>query len=241
MPNDNRLLLDDRPLIVIPELAFAIGLNNAIVLQQIHYWVTINERAKKTFRVGYYWTYNSYDAWRRQFPFWSVSTIKRIFMELEADGYITTGNYNRLAIDRTKWYRVNYDKLDERVIVTQSAFVELTMDGSNPDPGRLNLTSPLPEITTEITTENRVMEIWTESLELLKDQVSKSNFRTWLKDIVPLSFDGEAFVVGAKSSFVAEYLNNIQRSLVETTLTQVVGEAVQFVCQIAPVKEGVTK
>lgn len=235
MPNDNRLLLDDRPLIVIPELAFAIGLNNAIVLQQIHYWVKINERANKNFREGYYWTYNSYDAWRRQFPFWSVSTIKRIFMELEADACIATGNYNRLAIDRTKWYRVNYDVLDECITLTQSAFVELTMDGSNPDIGRLNLTSPLPEIKTEITPENIVNDIWTEALEELKGQFSTSNFRTWLKDIVPLSFDGEVFVVGAKNAFIAEYLVRNQRSLIEKTLTQLVGEAVTFVCQIAPV------
>jgi len=72
-----------------------------------------------------------------------------------------------------------------------------------------------------------------------EEKVSKANFRTWLKDIVPLSFDGEAFVVGAKSTFVAEYLNRNQRSIIENTLTQVVGERVIFVCQVAPVPQPV--
>jgi len=241
MGAESRLLYDERPLVVIPELAVVVGLNNAIALQQVHYWVRINQRADKNFREGYYWTYNTYEAWREQFPFWSISTVKRIFMELEADGLIVTGSYNRLPIDRTKWYRINYDRLGECVKLIQWSGQNDPMVGSKWPHGRLNLTSPLPEIKTEITTENRVIEIWTETLEQLKLQVSKANFGTWLKDIVPLSFDGEAFVVGAKSTFVAEYLNRNQRSLVEKTLTEVVGQAVIFVCQVAPVKEGVTK
>jgi len=236
---ESRLLLDDRPLVVIPELAVAIGLNNAIALQQVHYWVRINQRADKNFRVGYYWTYNTYEAWREYFPFWSISTIKRIFMELEADGLIVTGNYNRLAIDRTKWYRVNYEVLAQSVNLIQSASGNGTLDGSKRPIGRLNLPQPLPEIKTEITTESKVIDIWTEALESLREKVSKANFRTWLKDIVPLSFDGEAFVVGAKSPFVAEYLNRNQRSIIENTLTQVVGERVIFVCQVAPVLQPV--
>jgi len=232
---ESRLLYDERPLVVIPELAVVVGLNHAIALQQVHYWVRINQRADKNFRFGYYWTFNTYEAWHEQFPFWSISTIKRIFMELEADGYIITGTFNRLVIDRTKWYRINYDRLAESVNLIQSSGQVDTMVGSKRHDGRLNLTSPLPEIKTEITPENIVNDIWTEALEELKGQVSTSNFRTWLKDIVPLSFDGEVFVVGAKNAFIAEYLVRNQRSLIEKTLTQLIGEAVTFVCQIAPV------
>ncbi len=239
MGSESRLLLDERPLVVIPELAVAIGLNKAIVIQQIHYWVRINQRADKNFREGYYWTFNTYEAWREQFPFWSISTLKRIFLELEDEDLIVTSNYNRLAIDRTKWYRVNYEVLAQSVKLIQSASGNGTLDGSKPKAGRLNLTQPLPEIKTEITTENRVIDIWIEALESLKEKVSKPNFRTWLKDIVPLSFDGEAFVVGAKSPFVAEYLNRNQRSIIENTLTQVVGERVIFICQVAPVLQPV--
>jgi len=232
---ESRLLYDERPLVVIPELAVVIGLNHAIALQQVHYWVRINQRADKNFREGYYWTYNTFKAWREQFPFWSISTIKRIFMELESEGLIVTGSYNRLPIDRTKWYRVNYDRLAESVKLIQWSGQNDTMDSSKWNYGGFNLTPPLPEINTEITTDSRIQEIWTDTLELLRGRVNQANFRTWLKDIVPLSFDGEAFVVAAKSTFVSEYLNLNQRSLVESALTEVVGEPVEFICQVAAV------
>ena len=48
------LLLDSYPLLIAPELAVAVGLNEAIVLQQIHYWTEINRKANKNQRDGYY-------------------------------------------------------------------------------------------------------------------------------------------------------------------------------------------
>ena len=35
----SRLLLEDEPLVVLPKLATVIGLNEAIILQQLHYWL----------------------------------------------------------------------------------------------------------------------------------------------------------------------------------------------------------
>lgn len=235
--NDYKLLLDEAPMLIIRELAFAIGLPQAIILQQIHYWVKINERATKNYRDGYYWTYNSYEHWQSQFFFWSLATVKRYFRSLEKSSYIICGNFNRLAIDRTKWYRINYNAISERVKMTHSDFLEATAKGSKLSVGATRLIQPLPETTTEITTETKILEIWTNALEKLRGQVSESNFRTWLKDIVPLSFDGEAFVVGAKSTFVSEYLNLNQRSFIESALTEIVGEPVEFVCQVTAVVE----
>ena len=56
---DTKLLLDEYPLLVLPKLAEKIGLNESIVLQQIHYWNVQNERIKNNFKDGHYWTYNS--------------------------------------------------------------------------------------------------------------------------------------------------------------------------------------
>lgn len=229
MGAESRLLLDERPLVVIPELAVAVGLNKAIAIQQIHYWVKLNQRADKNFREGHYWTYNSYEDWKDQFPFWSISTIKRIFLELESEKLIITGNFNRLPIDRTKWYRLNYELLNDRVKLIQSD----SEKGNKVDAGRFNLNQPLPEINTDIIRDDQIMNIWIETLESLKEQVSRSNFTTWLKDIVPLSFDGEVFVVGAKNNFVAEYLKTNMPSLIENCLSTIVGKRIKFVCQIA--------
>lgn len=103
----NNLLIEEYPLIVLPSLAKAIGLNDSIMLQQIHYWI----RKEQNFEDGRYWVYNTYEGWAEQFPFWSVSTVRRILKRLEDSGLIITGNYNRLGIDNTKWYTINYDKV----------------------------------------------------------------------------------------------------------------------------------
>lgn len=112
----NNLLLDSQPLVIIPELAEIIGLNEAIILQQIHYWLNINKKTNKNFRDGFYWTYNSYEEWQKQFPFWSIRTITRIFSSLEKDGLLISSNYNKLKIDRTKWYRIDYERLQTLII-----------------------------------------------------------------------------------------------------------------------------
>lgn len=106
-----------KTLIVNTDLALIVGdLNCAIVLNQIEYWLRINEKAKNNFIDGKYWVFNSYSSWReRDFPFWSEKTIQRTFKKLENDGYIITANYNSLSIDKTKWYTINYKKLDERL------------------------------------------------------------------------------------------------------------------------------
>lgn len=96
------------------------GLNKAIVINQLNYWNNINENKNRNFFDGHYWSYNSYAGWSEtNFPFWSPTTVKRIFTSLEKDGIIVSRKNNRLKIDNTKWYRVNYEKLQEIIDVVE--------------------------------------------------------------------------------------------------------------------------
>ncbi|AMX82488.1 DNA replication protein DnaD [Geobacillus subterraneus] len=104
-----KLLLDDEPLIILPQLAVAIGLNESIIVQQLHYWLEKSENI----RDGYKWVYNTYADWQEQFPFWSESTIRRIITKLEKLGIIVSANFNRSKVDKTKWYRIDYNQLAE--------------------------------------------------------------------------------------------------------------------------------
>ena len=105
----SRLLINENPLLVLPSLAGSIGLNEAIVLQQIHFWISKERHLKD----GKYWVYNTYDGWVKQFPFWSKSTVIRIINRLEKEGLITVDNFNKMKADQTKWYTINYNKLEE--------------------------------------------------------------------------------------------------------------------------------
>jgi chromosomal replication initiator protein len=61
-------------------------------------------------------------------------------------------------------------------------------------------------------------EIWETALGELQIQVNKSNYRTWLEKTTGISFQNNQFVVGVPNTFVAEYLAQNQRSLIEKTL-----------------------
>lgn len=96
------------------KLAKAIGLNEAIVLNQLHYWIEKNRRANHNFHDGKYWVYNSYEDWQNNdFEYWSIDTIKRTFTKLEKMGLVISGNYNKLPMDRTKWYTIDYENLEK--------------------------------------------------------------------------------------------------------------------------------
>lgn len=61
-------------------------------------------------------------------------------------------------------------------------------------------------------------EIWEAALGELQIQVSKPYYRTWLEKTVGLSYQDNQFTVGVPNTFVAEYLEQNQRSLIEKTL-----------------------
>ena len=113
----SKILNEKRPLLVNKGLAKLIGLNESIILQQIHYWIKdINQPKGKdsiNYQDGYFWTFNTYKEWQEQFSFWSISTIKRTIKNLENRKLIITDNYNKMKIDRTKWYRIHHKNLDE--------------------------------------------------------------------------------------------------------------------------------
>lgn len=88
--------------------AVAIGLNEAIFIQQVHYWL----KASKHEHDGRAWVYNTLDGWREQFPFWGLSTIRRTIDSLRKSGILLTGNYNQTTSDRTLWYSIDYDVLN---------------------------------------------------------------------------------------------------------------------------------
>ena len=75
-------------------------------------------------------------------------------------------------------------------------------------------------------------EIWEAALGELQLQVSKPNYKTWLGKTVGLSFQDNQFVVGVPNTFVAEYLDQNQRSLIEKTLIGVTRHNLDVLFQV---------
>lgn len=192
----SRLITKENHLLIAPSIACAIGLNESIILQQVHYW--LNARTNQNFYDNKYWVYNTYEQWLKQFPFWSEITIKRIIISLEQKGLIISANFNKNKFNRTKWYSINYDVLNnleyninqsdqnDTTIVSKRSVVRIKMIRSNIE----------TEITTEITNnshledkaksvnnnhilnkkerDKKIFKIWNEEIEEGKEEVIKA-------------------------------------------------------------------
>ena len=86
------------------EVATKYGMLEAVLLENINFWVAKNKANEKNFYDGFYWTYNSITALSKLFPYASMATIFRALHNLEDAGLILAGNYNKDASDKTKWY-----------------------------------------------------------------------------------------------------------------------------------------
>lgn len=74
-------------------------------------------------------------------------------------------------------------------------------------------------------------KLWGTVLGKLSDKVNKSNFKTWLAGTKGVDYQDNIFVVGCPNSFIAEYIQKNQMSLVEKELCSAAGRelAVEFV------------
>ncbi len=103
----SKLVPSSSMLLVLPDLAKKIGLNAAIVLQQVHYW--LNPKVNSNVIQGKHWVYNTYEQWQQQFSFWSLKTIQRIINKLEEQGLLISFIKRDPII--TKYYSIDYDEL----------------------------------------------------------------------------------------------------------------------------------
>lgn len=106
------LLINEAPLQVLPSLAVALkNVHEAIILQQVQYWLS---RSNFIFN-NRKWVYNTLDEWHEQFPWITKKSVGDKFRSLEKKGILIVGNFNKLKYDRTKWYSIDYDKLNSLI------------------------------------------------------------------------------------------------------------------------------
>lgn len=113
----SKILFDEHPLVIPVETAQKLGLEEAIILQQVHYWLQDKSKGAdpKFYHDGKYWIYDTYEKWKETFPFWSISTIRRKIAGLEKSGILLSANYNENATIRMKWYSIDYEKLEATI------------------------------------------------------------------------------------------------------------------------------
>jgi rubrerythrin len=88
-------------------LAVKYGTNESLFLTNLCFWIEKNKANRVHFHDGYYWVYNTMDAWAELFPYFTKDQIRRIIDKLRRDKVIRIGVFNRTRYDRTQWYTVS--------------------------------------------------------------------------------------------------------------------------------------
>lgn len=167
----SRLLINEPPLQVLPSLAKEIGLNEAIMLQQMHYWLL---KSANEFE-GVKWFYKTLEEWQTEFPFWSAMTIRRTLGSLEKQKIIKIGNFNKKKFDKTKWYTIDYQRVNRRCVQNEQTMC------SNRTDGCVQFEQTYTREYTETTTENNnnvseekpLKVVWTEETKHIIDYLNK--------------------------------------------------------------------
>ncbi len=118
----NNILFDETPIVVSRKLAQIIGLDEAVIVQQIHYWLQNNIKNNKNYKKGRYWAYSTTEKWlERDFPFFKTRTFHRLISNLKKKGIIISDQLSETKTDRTLWFTLNYEVLENlRQTLTQS-------------------------------------------------------------------------------------------------------------------------
>lgn len=153
-------LMDEQPINFYPHLAEILGVNEAIVLQQIWFYINVNRQneSERHFHDDKWWVYNSYKQWNaRYFPWLNPRAIQVVILNLEKLNILESMQGVEDRYDRRKWYTVNLKALED---VIQKASKDSAKSAPSSvqdldDDNVQNLHDEIPETTTEETTEKR--------------------------------------------------------------------------------------
>lgn len=130
------------------EDAMKYGVEKAVVLSNIRFWLN-NNKNKDLSTVkhdGYYWMYNTAKDMSNVLPYFTQSKVQRLLKQLEDDGILIVGNYNKVKYDRTKWYTLSEFTYDENCS-TQTPELNIGNDV---------IEQPIQDSKTNIKTNNKI-------------------------------------------------------------------------------------
>lgn len=137
------------------DIAKEYGILEAILLNNLWFWIEKNRANGINYFDDNYWTYNSTRAFNELFPYVSQRQIQKALTHLKEEGLIITGNYNKSAYDRTLWYA--FSKKGKCIMQ------KCKMEDAEKENGLVKNVQPIPDIntdnkTTDINTDVDIVE-----------------------------------------------------------------------------------
>lgn len=86
------------------EMAKNIGLEETLILGHLYHWCLANSDNQDMIKKDNVWVFISKAKMLNIYPYLSEGKIKGVISRLENQGYILIDCFNKIAIDKTKWY-----------------------------------------------------------------------------------------------------------------------------------------
>lgn len=97
------------------------GVEKALIVNHFRFFLKCHQSNGTHQYDGYTWAYNTAKSLNELMPYLNVKSIQRWLVELEQDGVLISGNYNKLGIDKTKWYTMPEFAITQKVMpITQN-------------------------------------------------------------------------------------------------------------------------
>lgn len=157
-------------------IATKYGVSEAIIIENLAFWIKRNIANNKNMYDGSYWCYNSVNAWCELFPYLSESKIKRCLKKLEDLNVLKSGCYNEVQYDRTKWYTI----IDNSICQNYQFHLVKTANGIGQN------SQPIPIINTDINTDiKRETKVSQKTLNQLKQEIENKKLLGdyWIKTV----------------------------------------------------------
>lgn len=168
------------------------GVEKAVILYNLRFWLEKNKANDKNLHDGYYWTYNSAKAFTVLFPYYTPSKVHRLLAQMEKDGLIVSGNYNKAGYDRTKWYSMpefSVETIENNhfSLLQNAIFHFCKMDISLLQNGFFRSATPIPDINTDGKPDSKPIKCEAEKLVDLWNENRPSNAQVkasvWIKKV----------------------------------------------------------
>ena len=121
------------------------GVNKAVILYNIRYWLEQNLANRKNIHDGYVWTFNSARAFAELFPYIKPRSISRYLSELEEAGELISGTYNKVKYDKTKWYSMPSYAIDDAISQNDQSIGQIDQSNSQIDESTRQIGEPIPD------------------------------------------------------------------------------------------------
>lgn len=137
------------------ELAEKFGVDEAIFVQSIGFWLRKNRANDVNFEDGHYWTYNTRKAMQQLFPFWSQRQLDRIAASCQDKGLLIIKHPE--GSTRRGWYTLTDQSAGMLGLDLSQNAESLSRNGDNLSPNRYNL-SPNGDNALNLNKQNNTKE-----------------------------------------------------------------------------------